>query len=168
MDTTHEAEFADFVRDRWPDLVRGAVFLGADASEAEELAQQTLVRCYVKWVHVRSADNREAYVYRILLNQLRNVRRTSWWRMRSDTEPDHPTQDSSDQLAVSDAVSRALDGLTREQRAVVVLRYFVQLSEAQTAEVLGIRPGTVKSRLSRSLAQLAGSVHLSDFAQEQR
>ena len=166
MNTGSEAEFADFVRERWRDLVRAAIFLGATPHEAEDLAQQTLVRCYAAWERVRGADNTEAYVYRMLLNQLRDVRRTAWWRGRVDAEHDVAIVDGSEQHAVSDAVERALHALTKNHRDVVVLRYFVQLTEAQTASALGIPPGTVKSRLSRSLALLADSVHLSELSQE--
>ncbi len=168
MDATSEARFAEFVRTQWRDLVRAAVFLGASPHEAEDLAQQTLVRCYASWQRVTDASNRDAYVYRMLLNQLRDVRRTRWWRSRVDVEADSPVDDASSQVVVADAVHQALAGLTKEQREVVVLRYFVQLTEAQTAAALGIPAGTVKSRLSRALAALAGSDHLSELSEEHR
>ena len=72
--------------------------------------------------------------------------------------------DGSEAAAIADAVHRAMAGLSKDQQEVVVLRYFVQLSEAQTAAVLGIPAGTVKSRLSRSLAHLSASNHLAEFA----
>ena len=168
MDATSEASFAEFVRTQWRDLVRAAIFLGANPDEAEDLAQQTLVRCYASWQRVTDASNRDAYVYRMLLNQLRDVRRTRWWRGRVDVEADRPVDDVSSQVVVADAVHQALDGLTKQQRDVVVLRYFVQLTEAQTAAALGIPTGTVKSRLSRALAALAGSHHLSELSEEHR
>lgn len=168
MDTSHEAEFTAFVRDRWRDLVRAAVFLGADPSEAEELAQLTLVRCHASWTRVSAAVNREAYVYRMLVNQLRDARRTRWWRSRVDTMPDVWIEDASDRVARADAVDRALAALTPPQREVVVLRYFVQLTESQTAAALGIAAGTVKSRLSRALAKLGESAELTEFSQERR
>jgi len=168
VDATSEASFAEFVRTQWRDLVRAAIFLGANPDEAEDLAQQTLVRCYASWQRVTDASNRDAYVYRMLLNQLRDVRRTRWWRGRVDVEADRPVDDVSSQVVVADAVHQALDGLTKQQRDVVVLRYFVQLTEAQTAAALGIPTGTVKSRLSRALAALAGSHHLSELSEEHR
>ena len=157
-----EVGYARFVRERWSDLVRAAIFLGADAHEAEDLAQQTLVRCYAHWRRVTGADNQDAYVYRILLNQLRDARRTRWWRSRVDAEPDGVVEDSSATVELVDAVHRALGELSKVNRDVVVLRYFVQLSEEQTAAALGIARGTVKSRLSRALAALALSEHISD------
>lgn len=165
MDTADEAAFTSYVETAWPALVRAAVFLGAGAHEAEDLAQQTLVRCYGAWERVSSADNREAYVYRMLLNALRDQRRSRWWRDRRELPAgrEAAADDRTEAVALADAVHRALAGLTKPNRDVVVLRYFVQLSEAQTAEALGIPAGTVKSRLSRALTQLADDDHLLDL-----
>ncbi|GAA3525590.1 SigE family RNA polymerase sigma factor [Nocardioides daeguensis] len=167
MEPETEAAYADSVQQSWPSLVRAAVFLGARPHEAEDLAQTTLVRCYTGWTKVSSAENRDAYVYRMLLNCLRDVRRTRWWKDRqydAGLDAAHTAEpDATDRVALADAVHRALGGLTKPNREVVVLRYFVQLTERQTAEVLGIAAGTVKSRLSRALAHLAADDHLLDF-----
>lgn len=173
MDPESESDFADYVEQSWPTLVRAAVFLGAKPHEAEDLAQTTLVRCYTGWARVSGAENRDAYVYRMLLNALRDVRRTRWWKDRQYEDPavlDRPRRatgdvaDTAERIAVADAVHRALGALTKPNRDVVVLRYFVHLSERQTAEALGIPPGTVKSRLSRALAHLAADDHLLDLS----
>lgn len=166
MDASAEAAFVEFARHQWPSLVRAAVFLGARPHEADDLAQQTLVRCYANWGKVTAARSREAYVYRILLNQLRDSRRSPWWRRRVDATPDPLSADASEQVAIADAVHQAIGDLPLPQQEVVVLRYFVQLSEAQTAATLDIPAGTVKSRLSRALAQLASSAHLAELSQE--
>lgn len=168
MEPEAEAAYAAYVREQWAHLVRAAVFLGAMPHEAEDLAQTTLVQCYRGWDRVNGAENRDAYVYKMLLNCLRDARRTRWWKSRVDGLPDRAVGDSTDALAVADAVHRALAGLTKPNREVVVLRYFVQLTEAQTATTLGISPGTVKSRLSRSLARLAADKHLIDISGESR
>lgn len=166
MDKAEEAAYAEYVRAHWRDLVRAAVFLGADVHEAEDLAQITLVRCYSGWDRVSGADNRDAYVYRMLLNALRDVRRSRWWRSRVDLDLQGVVDDRTEAVAVADAVSRALSGLSKVNREVVVLRYFVQLTEAQTATALGIPAGTVKSRLSRALASLARDRHLQDIGEQ--
>lgn len=173
MDPVNESAYADYVEQSWPTLVRAAVFLGARPHEAEDLAQTTLVRCYTGWERVNNAENRDAYVYRMLLNCLRDVRRTRWWKDRQYDDPaalegpDRPGRpsgpDAAERVAVADAVHRALGSLTKPNRDVVVLRYFVQLSERQTAEALGVPAGTVKSRLSRALAHLAADDHLLDL-----
>lgn len=172
MEPHNESAYADYVEQSWPSLVRAAVFLGARPDEAEDLAQTTLVRCYTGWERVSNADNRDAYVYRMLLNCLRDTRRTRWWKDRQYDDPaalDRPAtdpggSDAAERVAIADAVHRALGGLTKPNRDVVVLRYFVQLSEKQTAEALGVPPGTVKSRLSRALAHLAANDHLLDLS----
>ena len=167
MDSAQESAYATYVEERWRDLVRAAVFLGAEPHEAEDLAQLTLVRCYAGWDRVSGADNRDAYVYRMLLNALRDVRKSPWWRSRSHVDPDDRpesrTEDGAEAFAVADAVQRAMAGLSKINREVVVLRYFVQLSEAQTASALGIPVGTVKSRLSRALSSLAQDRHVLDL-----
>ena len=160
-----EDDYAEFVTERWATLVRAAVFLGAAPHEAEDIAQATLVLCYRKWDRVQSADDRDAYVYRMLMNTLRSDRRSAWWRKRSPQAlPDQSVGDSSEATAIADAVHRAMGTLTADQQHVVVLRYFVQLTEAQTAAALGIPAGTVKSRLSRSIAALSANHHLAEFA----
>ncbi len=162
-------DYAAYVRDAWDALVRSAVFLGCSLPEAEDLTQTTLVRCYTAWPRVVAADNRSAYVYRMLLNCLRDSLRRRWWGERAtehlpETGRDHPGRDETAAVDTADAVHRALAGLSKPNRDVVVLRYFAGLTERETAEALGVPAGTVKSRLSRSLAQLATDDHLADHA----
>jgi RNA polymerase sigma-70 factor (sigma-E family) len=165
-----EDDFAAYAREAWGTLVRSAVFLGCSLHEAEDLAQTTLVRCYTAWPSVVAADNRAAYVYRMLLNCLRDSKRRRWWGERpTERLPEgRAGRDAIAGVDTTDAVHRALAGLTKPNRDVVVLRYFAGLSEAETAEALGVPTGTVKSRLSRSLAALAGNDHLSDFRGDAR
>ena len=159
-----DREFADYARESWGSLVRAAVFLGCTPHEAEDIAQTTLVRCYTAWPKVAGADNRTAYVYRMLLNCLRDSRRRRWWTERPTADvPETASSDAADAVDLADAVHRALEGLSKRNRDVVVLRYFAGLTERQTAEALGVPPGTVKSRLSRALAQLAADDHLTDL-----
>lgn len=159
-------DYTEYVQARWPALVRSAIVLGCDFEEAHDLAQVTLIRCYTSWRKVQRARDRDAYVFRILLNCHRDSRRRRWWGERpSDLIPSGVIDTSDDpaaEIEVADAVRRAMADLDHGQRVVVVLRYFANLSEAQTAEFLGIKPGTVKSRLARALARMAASPHLSD------
>ncbi|MGY1915072.1 SigE family RNA polymerase sigma factor [Blastococcus sp. SYSU DS0973] len=148
--------FTRYVDERWPVLVRSAVLLGCTRAEAEDLVQTTLVRCYVAWEKVSSASNRDAYVYRVLVNCHHDSHRRRWWRERpTDEVPDAITEDRTGQVDDADAVQRALRRLSAPHRQVVVLRYYAHLGEQQIAEALRIAPGTVKSRLSRALAQLS-------------
>jgi RNA polymerase sigma-70 factor (sigma-E family) len=160
-----DEDFTDYMSSRWSTLVRSAVLLGCSRDDAEDLVQTTLARCYAAWPKVARADNRDAYVYRMLVNALTDSRRRHWWGERPTADLPDPA-DTADPLAdidVSDAVERALAGLSTEQRAVLVLRFFAHLSEAQTADALGIAAGTVKSRTSRALAALADNEHLTNL-----
>lgn len=162
----HDRDFTDFASARWSALVRSAVFLGCTTEEAQDLAQHTLLRCYTSWRKVQRAGDQDAYLYRMLLNALRDARRRRWRNERpTATLPDRGRDDQTHHIDVADAVDRALRELSPANREAVVLRYYAHLSEQQTAQVLGIAPGTVKSRVSRALAQLATSTHLKDLTE---
>jgi RNA polymerase sigma-70 factor (sigma-E family) len=161
-----DGDFSAYTSARWGVLVRSAVVLGCTLEEAHDLVQTTLMRCYTKWAKVKRADDPDAYVYRILLNCQRDSRRRRWWgEQPTDSVPDRRATDATDDLALADAVHRALRDLSQAHREVVVLRYYAHMSEAQTAQFLGVAPGTVKSRHSRAMAQLAASPHLSDVSE---
>jgi RNA polymerase sigma-70 factor (sigma-E family) len=161
-----EPDFATYAAARWASLVRSAVFLGCSKEEAQDIAQVTLLRCYVSWAKVKRADDRDAYVYRVLLNCLRDSRRRRWWGERpTERLPETEAPDITSDVDVADAVHRALAGLSKPHRDVVVLRFFANLSEQQTAHALGVGPGTVKSRLSRALAKLSADSHLLDLTE---
>ena len=159
-----DTDFADYVRDAWDGLVRSAVFLGCGVHEAEDITQTTLVRCYGAWPKVAAADNRAAYVYRMLINCLRDSKRRRWWGERATEHLPESTaeRDATAAVDTADAVHRALAGLSKPNRDVVVLRYFAGLTEQETSAALEIPTGTVKSRLSRALAQLASDDHLAE------
>ncbi|MGY1723917.1 SigE family RNA polymerase sigma factor [Blastococcus sp. SYSU DS0533] len=156
--------FTRYVDERWPVLVRSAVLLGCARPEAEDLVQTALVRCYVAWDKVGSAANRDAYVYRVLVNCHHDSRRRRWWGERPTAEvPDVATDDGTAQVDDADAVRRALARLSPAHREVVVLRYYAHLGEQQIADALRIAPGTVKSRLSRALTQLQADLDVAEL-----
>lgn len=161
---SREEDFAEFVSARWLTLARSAVLLGASHHEAEDLAQTTLMRCFVSWSKVTAADHQDAYVMRILSNEFSKSRRRRWWHERpASAPPETSTPDLTTHVDAADAVARALAKLGKGQREVVVLRYFVHLTERQTAEALGVPKGTVKSRLSRAHEQLASDEDLASL-----
>lgn len=165
MNDQDEADFSAYAAARWSTLVRSAVFLGCSIEDAHDLVQVTLLRCFQKWRRVQGAEDVDAYVYRVLVNCLRDSRRRRWWaELPTDTLGDDASRvdDQSESVVLADAVHRALADLSPVSREVVVLRYLAQLSEQQTADALGIPAGTVKSRLSRAVARLADSSHLVD------
>lgn len=161
---SRDEEFSEFVAARWPRLVRSAVLLGCSPGEAEDVVQAALVRCLGHWRKVERADDRDAYVHRILVNTFTSSRRRHWTREHATAHlPEQPGSDPTAAIDLADAVLRSLDRLNRDQRTAVVLRYYAHLSEQQTAAVLGVAPGTVKSRLSRALKALADDPHLAEM-----
>jgi RNA polymerase sigma-70 factor (sigma-E family) len=158
-------DFSEYAAARGHMLIRSAVLLGLSGPDAEDLAQNTLERCYSSWEKVRSARDVDAYVYRVLVNCLVSGRRRQWTgEAPTAVLPEATTADVSDQLALGASVRAALRGMSFEHRTVLVLRYFADLTDMQVAEVLSLPLGTVKSRLSRALRQLSDDQHLADLS----
>jgi RNA polymerase sigma-70 factor (sigma-E family) len=149
-----EQAFTEFVAARSRHLLQTAYLLTGDRHRAEDLLQTALTRAYLKWDRIVSEDP-EGYVRRTLANAHIDWWRRKPWREESTAElPDLPGQDAASSYDVRDAVLQALAGLSRRQRAVVVLRYYEDLSEAEIAHALGCSAGTVKSAASRAMAKL--------------
>ncbi|GAA3244350.1 SigE family RNA polymerase sigma factor [Dactylosporangium siamense] len=160
-----DENFSAYAGARWPALVRSAVLLGCTVQDAEDLAQTALMRCYVSWAKVMKAGDRDAYVYRILVNAHHDSRRRRWWgeKPAADVPERAAPDDATGSVDTADTVRRALSGLSRVNREVIVLRYYAHLSDPQIAEALGIAPGTVKSRAARALTQLSADANLADL-----
>jgi RNA polymerase sigma-70 factor (sigma-E family) len=159
-----EGDFAAYVAAHWPRLVRSAVLLGCTPAEAEDVVQSALERCLRHWRRVRAADDRDAYVHRVLINTFTSARRRRWTGERPTADvPDTTVSDGTSVVDDAEAVLRGLARLTVDQRAAVVLRYYVHLGEQQMATVLGVAPGTVKSRLARALEALAEDPALAEL-----
>jgi RNA polymerase sigma-70 factor (sigma-E family) len=160
-----EAEFREYMTARWPALLRTAYLLTGDRHYAEDLAQTALEKAAVAWNKVRSADDVDAYVRRILVNtHLSRFRRRRVVEVLRKEIPEAASTDSSQQIAVRDELLKALATLPKRQCAVVVLRYWEDLTEAQTAAILGCSVGTVRSQSFKALAKLRVSPLLSDSA----
>lgn len=152
-------DFSEYVAARRATLVRSAVLLGCPQPDAEDVVQTALLRCFRSWRRVQKADQPDAYVYRVLVNTLTDARNRRWnGELPTETLPDR-TEGEVD-ATVGLGVRRALAAMRREHREVLVLRYYADLSERETADVLRIPPGTVKSRTSRALALLAADQNL--------
>lgn len=153
-------DFTTYVADRRARLVRTAVLLGCPAVDAEDVVQAALLKCYRSWRRVARADRPDAYVHRVLVTTLSDVRARRWHGeiptevLPEDVEDRDPTGGI--------AVRRALAALSPEHREVLVLRYYADLSERDTAVALGVAAGTVKSRTARALAALAPLVEAPD------
>jgi len=159
-----DEDFADYVGSRWPRLVRSAVLLGCSPAEAEDVVQTALMKCLVKWSQVQRADDRDAYVHRVLINTFTSSRRRRWTGEKAVSAlPEEAGIDETVSVDDADAVIRSLDRLTTDQRTAVVLRYYANLDEHQMAAALAVAPGTVKSRLARALKVLAEDPHLAEL-----
>ncbi len=152
-----EAEgFAQFVGARERALQRTAWLLTGDWALAEDLVQTALARAWPRWERIRRRDDPEIYVRRVMVNTWATWRRRRWrGELASAAVPDTPAAgDMAAEVAMRAAVRGALGSLTGRQRAVLVLRVYDDLSEAQVAQVLNCTVGTVKSTMSRALAKL--------------
>jgi RNA polymerase sigma-70 factor (sigma-E family) len=155
VDDRAEAEFEQFVHDRAPALLRVAFLLTGDPHAAEDLLQVALAKTFVAWRGLRHRQAADAYMRRVLVNT-----QTSQWRRRRVREtlmptlPERAGRDRYADVDERDRLWRTVAALPRRPRAVVVLRFYEDLSEAEVAVTLGISAGTVKRHTSRALDQL--------------
>jgi RNA polymerase sigma-70 factor (sigma-E family) len=154
-----DEDFAEFVAARWASLYRLAYLLAASPTGAEDLLQTTLEKAYMNWSRIGRMDYAEAYVRRMLANTLVSSRRRAWTReLPWGRVPD--VAGESEEMPVIDRslMWPLICALPDRQRAVIVLRYYEDLSEAQIADVLGCAPGTVKSQASAAIGALRRAV----------
>jgi RNA polymerase sigma-70 factor (sigma-E family) len=157
MNREHEREFRDFVAARSAALLRTAYLLTGDAGHAQDLLQTALLATARRWSHIRHREQPDAYVRRALYRQQVNR-----WRARARrpetlmaAPPDRPVgRDHATDLVLRHDLIEALRSLPARQRAIVVLRYYEDRSEAEVAGLLDIKLGTVRSQASRALAKL--------------
>ncbi|MEU8982652.1 SigE family RNA polymerase sigma factor [Streptomyces sp. NPDC048309] len=155
-----DEEFQSFVIGRWPRLMRTAFLLTGEQHAAEDLVQSTLEQVYVAWRRVGAADDPEAYVRRVMINaHARKHRRKlkEFLAPKDDSGLTYELPDSGDRIAQADdrsALLKALSELPARQREAVVLRYWEDLSESQTAEAMGCSVGAVKSNAAKGIAKL--------------
>ena len=151
--------FREFVTARSAALLQSAWLLTGQQASAQDLLQTALAKTYARWTRIERQDAAEAYVRRVMVSTF-----ISWNRRRWNGE--EPTGELPERAAAFDAyaavelradVARVLDTLPRRQRAVVVLRYFDDLTEAQVAKAMNCSIGTVKSQSSKALTKLRAS-----------
>jgi RNA polymerase sigma-70 factor (sigma-E family) len=159
--------FAEFVAARERALLGTAWLLTGDWALAEDLVQTALVRSWPRWERIRRRDDPEVYVRRVIVNTWSTWLRRRWrGELPAPVVPEGPASaDVAAEVTTRMAVRDALATLTGRQRAVVVLRVFDDMSEAQVADVLGCSAGNVKSTLSRALAKLRESLPIGDFGE---
>jgi RNA polymerase sigma-70 factor (sigma-E family) len=157
MDGVAEREFREYVAARQGALFRTALLLTGHREDAEDLLQAALTKLATRWTRLQRSGSPDGYVRKILYHQ-----QVSWWR-RVRHGREFVTSEPPEVSAVADvagdsalrlSLAEALRQLTPRQRAVVVLRYYEDLPEAQVAEILGCSVGTVRSQTHRTLARL--------------
>lgn len=160
--------FDDYVLARGDALLRFAYLLCADAQRAEDFVQEALVLCHRRWRRIEHDAGLDAYVRKTILRQFLS------WRRRK-TADDVPTDrfderggqdDMVETIGERDAMHRLLVRLPRRQRAVLVLRYYEDLSDQRIAELLGCSAATVRVHASRGLAHLRRHLHLARAVEE--
>jgi RNA polymerase sigma-70 factor (sigma-E family) len=163
VEAAAEAEFSEFMNGRWLQLVRLGYVLTGDRGLAEDLAQTALARAYASWPQIRRAGDPDAYVRRVMVNA--NHSRFRKRRVAEQLTATVPEPTPVEAAAGSDdrvTLLAALMSLPVGQRSVVVLRFWLDMTEAQVAAALGCSVGTVKAQGSRALAKLRGAVGLSE------
>jgi RNA polymerase sigma-70 factor (sigma-E family) len=157
--TDKDTDFAAYLAARQASLLRTAYLLTGNRHDAEDLTQTAFAKLYLAWDKVRDQGSIDGYVRRILVNEHNSLWRRAWKRR------EHPQDDALLARGAGAVIDEYDEGrgsalwdlvqtLPRKARAVVVLRYYEEMTEAETAEVLGITVGTVKSQTSRALATL--------------
>jgi RNA polymerase sigma-70 factor (sigma-E family) len=155
MMTRDTAEFGEYVALRWPPMIRTARLLTGDDGLAEDLVQTALEKCYVAWPRLRARDATDVYVRRTIVNTFISwQRRRSWHELPRERMPEPAGVDPTADVPQRSMLQSALAELAPRQRAVVVLRFFEDLSVRQVADELGCSTGTVKSQTSDALERL--------------
>jgi RNA polymerase sigma-70 factor (sigma-E family) len=157
--------FAEFVRSRHSELLRFAYLLSADRHLAEDLVQDALERAGLAWSRIEKQDDPEGYIRRIITNRFLNRLRTQR-RERLVGEP--PDRTHAEREPRDHTIFGMLADLPKQQRAVLVLRYYLDYSEAQIAETLGCSIGNVKSTASRAIAKLRAQIQPEGVSHERR
>jgi RNA polymerase sigma-70 factor (sigma-E family) len=152
---SYDTDFDDFVRRRGQALCRAAFLLTGDRHLAEDLVQTALAKVYGKWSGIVAKGDPGPYVRAVLVRQAIAWRRRRWHgEVPTSPLPESNAADHGAAVASRDRLYRALGRLPVRQRAAIVLRYYEDLSEADTAAAMGCSVGTVKSQTAKGLARL--------------
>ncbi|WP_162243624.1 SigE family RNA polymerase sigma factor [Aeromicrobium sp. Root344] len=158
MRQTSEAEYSEFAQSVWPQLYRTAVMIVRDRQLAEDLVQIALVKTYIAWPRLRETGKAGAYTRRVMVNVAHDwFRKRSWTHedsVNTTTDEGAPVGDHSAALVDRVALADLLKTLPLGQRSVLALRFLDDLSVQETADILNVTTGTVKSQTADALAAL--------------
>lgn len=156
MSSDDEREYAEYASAALDRLRRAAFLLCGDAHRADDIVQATLVSVYLRWGKIRTVGNLDGYVHRILVRRYIDETRTGWARVLLAWRTPEIASPAGRSVEDSHAVQAALMKVPPSQRAVLVLRFFCDLSIQDTATALGCSVGNVKSQTSRGLEAMRG------------
>ena len=164
-----EVAFREFVASASPALLRAAWLLTGEEALAQDLVQAAFERTWTRWERVTQTDEPLAYVRKVMTSIFLTWRRRRWWAEIPTSSPwqDAPVIDGAEGALARRCVLPALAQLSARQRAVLVLRYFADLSEAQTATALGCSSGTVKAHAAHALTHLRSARELHGLWREE-
>lgn len=147
--------FDEWAATRLPAMLRYAAVLTGDTGLAEDVVQEVLIRAHARWRRISGLEQPDAYIRRMITNEyLSWRRRLARFTPMADIRPSVSVADHAIQHADRDALRAELARLPRQHRAVLVLRYYENLTDAEIADVLGCSTGTVRGYASRALATL--------------
>ena len=157
-------DFVEYVTARLARLHRAAYLMCGDPHLADDLVQASLISLYTRWRHAKDADNLDGYVHRIMVRRFIDEKRSRWARvLLRDEMPDIPSAPSAS-VEDHDSIVAALRQLPKGQRAVIVLRYFSDMSVEAVSFALGCSVGNVKSQCARGLANLRDAMSAHELA----
>lgn len=160
MGTDQQGTEADeFVAARWNALCRFGYLMTGDAAAAQDLVQEAIEKCLPRWERLERRGA-ESYIRKVMSRLAWKDARRAVPTVTPDITQQRPLAEDSARTA---DVARALARLPRDQRVVIVLRYWLDYDESTIAEILGCRRGTVKSRASRAYTQLRSDLNLVDY-----
>jgi RNA polymerase sigma-70 factor (sigma-E family) len=161
--------FTDFVSGHQHRLQRTAFLLTGDWQVAEDLVQTALAKAWVHWSGIARADRPEMYVRRVIVTTFISWRRRRWWRNELAAEDLPEQQDRADLQAEAAnrlVARKLLAALPARQRAILVLRFFDDLTEMEVAAMMGCTVGTVKSQSAKALASLRGHADVTAWREQ--
>ncbi|MDN5896152.1 MAG: SigE family RNA polymerase sigma factor [Nocardioides sp.] len=167
--SSRDDEFSDWMLARQGAMHRTAFLVCGDRHTAEDLVQTAAAKLYLAWDRVSAQGNVDAYMRRIIINERNSLWRRPFKKRETVTDevPESAHADGGDDPMEAERMWAAVRSLAPRQRAVIVLRYYEDLSEAAIAEILGVAPGTVKSQASKALTALRKTIGSTFDIQEQ-
>lgn len=160
--------FEEFVAGRLAVLTRYATALAGDPDTGADVLQEVLLRAQQRWPRIVASGVPEAYVRKMVVNELISTRRNVMARLRRErAHLPAPLDDRSEQFAEREALVRLIRALPARQRVVIVLRYFEDMADADIAALMGCSVVTVRSQASRALAALRRVTSLEPLLEEQ-